>query len=156
MTTRRIPRLMQVRRRGTKSSRDNPRQARTGMVVSYSFLWKREQEKGETSGRKDRPAAIVVIRSDLGPGELVYVVPITHSGPTQGDQTKIAIPKSSSSGSDSTRNNPGSTSANTTLSFGGPGPQTHENFARPVGAGPPNLPLRFPTAEVLCENTARA
>jgi hypothetical protein len=63
------------------------------MVVSYSFLWKREQEKGETSGGKDKPAAIVIIRSDLGPGERVYVVPITHFGPAQGDQTKIAIPQ---------------------------------------------------------------
>jgi hypothetical protein len=63
------------------------------MVVSYSFLWKREQEKAESSGRKNKPAAIVVIRSDLGPGERVYVVPITHFGPAQGDQTKIAIPQ---------------------------------------------------------------
>ena len=70
-----------------------PDKPEVGMVVSYSFLWKREQEKGETSGRKDRPAAIVIVRSDLGPGELVYVVPITHSAPAQGDQTKIAIPQ---------------------------------------------------------------
>jgi hypothetical protein len=63
------------------------------MVVSYSFLWKREQEKAESSGGKDKPAAIVIIRSDLGPGERVYVVPITHFGPAQGDQTKIAIPQ---------------------------------------------------------------
>jgi hypothetical protein len=63
------------------------------MVVSYSFLWKREQEKAESSGGKDETAAIVIIRSDLGPGERVYVVPITHFGPAQGDQTKIAIPQ---------------------------------------------------------------
>jgi len=70
-----------------------PDKPELGMVVSYSFLWKREQAKGETSGRKDRPAAIVIIRSALGPGELVHVVPITHSGPAQSDQTKIAIPQ---------------------------------------------------------------
>jgi hypothetical protein len=70
-----------------------PDKPELGMVVSYSFLWKREQEKAESSGRKDKPGAIVIIRSDLGPGERVYVVPITHFGPAQGDQTKIAIPQ---------------------------------------------------------------
>jgi hypothetical protein len=88
------------------------------MVVSYSFLWKREQEKAETSGGKDKPAAIVIIRSDLGPGERVYVVPITHFGPAQGDQTKIAIPQVVKQRLGWTRNDPGSTSANITLSFG--------------------------------------
>jgi hypothetical protein len=70
-----------------------PDKPELAMVVSYSFLWKREQEKAESSGGKDKPAAIVIIRSDLGPGERVYVVPITHFGPAQGDQTKIAIPQ---------------------------------------------------------------
>src|SRR5260221_11203223 len=63
------------------------------MVLSYSYLWNREAEKGGTSGRKDRPAAIVLVRTDAGPGELVYVVPITHSAPAQGDNTKIPIPQ---------------------------------------------------------------
>jgi hypothetical protein len=63
------------------------------MVISYSFLWKREQERGETSGRKDRPAAIVIVRTDLGMDELVYVVPITHSPPADDERTKILIPQ---------------------------------------------------------------
>ena len=63
------------------------------MVLSYSYLWNREAEKGGTSGRKDRPAAIVLVRTDAGPGELVYVVPITHSAPAQGGNTKIPIPQ---------------------------------------------------------------
>jgi hypothetical protein len=36
-----------------------PDKPELGMVVSYSFLWKREQEKAETSGGKDKPAAIL-------------------------------------------------------------------------------------------------
>jgi hypothetical protein len=63
------------------------------MVLSYAFLWGRENDRGETSGRKDRPAAIVIIRSDLGPADLVYVVPITHSQPVEGDTSKILIPR---------------------------------------------------------------
>lgn len=63
------------------------------MVLSYSYLWNREPEKGGISGQKDRPAAIVLVRTDAGPGELVYVVPITHSEPAQGDNTKIPIPQ---------------------------------------------------------------
>jgi hypothetical protein len=34
-----------------------PDKPELGMVVSYSFLWKREQEKA--SGGKDKPAAIL-------------------------------------------------------------------------------------------------
>lgn len=63
------------------------------MVLSYSYLWNREAEKGGISGRKDRPAAIILVRTDAGTGELVYVVPITHSEPAQGDNTKIPIPQ---------------------------------------------------------------
>src|SRR5260370_22059435 len=61
------------------------------MVLSYSYLWHSEAEKGGTSGRKDRPAAIVLVRTDAGPGEMVYVVQITHPEPAQGDSTKIPI-----------------------------------------------------------------
>ena len=64
------------------------------MVLGYSYLWNREASKGETSGRKNRPAAIVIVRTDVGPGEMVYVVPITHSEPANGDDTKILIPQS--------------------------------------------------------------
>lgn len=63
------------------------------MVLSYSFLWGREDDRRETSGRKDRPAAIVIIRGDLGPGKLVYVVPIRHSEPVEGDTSKIPLPR---------------------------------------------------------------
>lgn len=63
------------------------------MVLSYSFLWGKERDRGETSGRKDRPSTIVIIRPNLGPGQLVYVVPMTHSEPAAGDRTRIRIPQ---------------------------------------------------------------
>jgi hypothetical protein len=64
------------------------------MVLSYSYLWNREANNGETSGGKDRPAAIVLVRTDVGPGQMVYVVPITHSEPANGEHAKILIPQS--------------------------------------------------------------
>jgi hypothetical protein len=69
-----------------------PEAPQLGMVLSYSYLWSSEHDRGETSGRKDRPAAIVVIRSDLGPDKIVYVVPITHAHPADHDRTRILIP----------------------------------------------------------------
>lgn len=63
------------------------------MVVSYSYLWKHETETGETEGRKNRPAAIVVTSTEAGLGEMVYVVPITHRPPAKDDSWKILIPQ---------------------------------------------------------------
>lgn len=71
-----------------------PAKPELGMVISYSFLWKREYQRGETSGRKDRPVAIVVIRSDIGPADLVYAVPITHSESSAGDMSRLPVPRS--------------------------------------------------------------
>jgi hypothetical protein len=69
-----------------------PAKPQPGMVICYAYLWKHEQEKGQTEGRKDRPAAIVLTRTDLGPGEMVYVLPITHRKPAEGDPWRILIP----------------------------------------------------------------
>jgi hypothetical protein len=53
-----------------------------GLVIRYSFLWSREAKAGETSGRKDRPCAIVVAvpRDEFGDTRVV-VVPVTHVAP---------------------------------------------------------------------------
>ncbi len=32
---------------------------RPGLVISYSYLWRDQNEAGETEGRKDRPCAII-------------------------------------------------------------------------------------------------
>jgi len=31
-----------------------------GLVISYSYLWSEEAERGQIEGRKDRPCAIIV------------------------------------------------------------------------------------------------
>ena len=52
-----------------------------GLVISYSYLWSREADAGEETGRKDRPCS-VLIAVHRRPEELVvYVAPITHSRP---------------------------------------------------------------------------
>jgi hypothetical protein len=47
-----------------------------GSVISYSYLWKEEHEKGQIEGLKLRPCVVMVVGADGG--ELV-VAPITHS-----------------------------------------------------------------------------
>jgi hypothetical protein len=52
-----------------------------GVVIRYPYLWKRESDKGEDAGRKDRPAclAIVVPINEL---TYVYLLAITSQAPT--------------------------------------------------------------------------
>lgn len=56
-----------------------------GLVISYSYLWKEEEERGLVEGRKDRPCAIVLAVDhpdpEAGGRKQVAVVPITHSRP---------------------------------------------------------------------------
>lgn len=70
-----------------------PPKPEPGLVLSYAYLWADEHKKGQTEGRKDRPAAIVLVNANLGPSEVVYVVPITHTLPDTDDGSKIAIPR---------------------------------------------------------------
>ena len=57
----------------------------TGLVISYSYLWKEDEKQGQTEGRKDRPCAIVLAVDDPDPKAdgrtQVAVAPITHSPP---------------------------------------------------------------------------
>jgi hypothetical protein len=69
-----------------------PVRAEPGMVLSYAYLWFEEHQKGIKEGRKDRPSAVIAINSQVGPSDLVYVVPITHS-PPQREGEKLKIPQ---------------------------------------------------------------
>jgi hypothetical protein len=56
-----------------------------GLVISYSYLWKEEEEQGMVEGRKDRPCATVltieVPAAESNRRKQVIVAPITHSPP---------------------------------------------------------------------------
>jgi mRNA-degrading endonuclease toxin of MazEF toxin-antitoxin module len=53
-----------------------------GLVISYSYLWAREHTSGAEEGRKNRPCAIVAARQVVNGREVVTVVPVTHTPPT--------------------------------------------------------------------------
>ena len=52
-----------------------------GLVIRYSYLWKREFDAGRDEGTKDRPCAIVMAVVDEDGDKDVWVLPITHSPP---------------------------------------------------------------------------
>jgi hypothetical protein len=62
-----------------------------GLVLHYSYLWADEYQQGLAEGLKNRPAAIVLVSEKLGPGQVVYVVPITTS-PPRDEHSQLPIP----------------------------------------------------------------
>ena len=54
---------------------------RSGVVVRYPYLWAREAAKGETEGRKPRPAAVGVRIPRAGAGDMLLLFPITTKEP---------------------------------------------------------------------------
>lgn len=63
--------------------------AKTGVVIRYSYLWAREHDRGEESGRKDRPVCVQVIISRRQGNELILLFPITSNQP---DASRRALP----------------------------------------------------------------
>jgi hypothetical protein len=60
-----------------------------GLVLRYSYLWRREHLEGREEGQKDRPCAVVAaIRTDDAGDTRVLALPITHSPP---DSAGLAV-----------------------------------------------------------------
>ncbi len=57
-----------------------------GLVVRYSYLWKREADAGREEGTKDRPCAVLVAIENQAGHPRVIVLPITHSAPRPPDE----------------------------------------------------------------------
>jgi hypothetical protein len=62
-----------------------------GLVIRYSYLWAREHDRGEETGRKARPACLQIIMKRKQGGTIVMLFPITSQIP-QSDRTALAIP----------------------------------------------------------------
>jgi hypothetical protein len=56
-----------------------PAKPEAGLVLRYSFLWRREADQGREEGAKDRPVVVLVL---LAQGEEVVVAPITTQMPS--------------------------------------------------------------------------
>lgn len=52
-----------------------------GLVIRYSYLWKREADQGRIEGQKHRPCVVVVCVEDVDGEKVVTVAPITHMKP---------------------------------------------------------------------------
>jgi hypothetical protein len=53
-----------------------------GLVIRYSYLWASEHARGQEEGVKDRPCAIVLATADDAVGQVVTVLPISHTPPS--------------------------------------------------------------------------
>ena len=63
-----------------------------GDVLSYAYLWKHEDEAGQTEGLKDRPSVVVLAQQQAQSGLRLIVAPVTHSPPER-DGDAIEMPK---------------------------------------------------------------
>ena len=62
----------------------------TGHVIRFNYLWAREASRGEETGRKTRPACIVV-RTNSNPAAL-FLLALTSQPPSKG-QAIISVPE---------------------------------------------------------------
>ena len=63
-----------------------------GLVIFYNYLWAREYDRHEESGRKARPACVQIIVASGKSGTVVALFPIT-SQPPQAGRTALEIPE---------------------------------------------------------------
>jgi hypothetical protein len=53
-----------------------------GLVIRYSYLWASDHARGQEEGVKDRPCAIVLASAVEEGAQVVTVLPITHTLPS--------------------------------------------------------------------------
>jgi hypothetical protein len=63
-----------------------------GLVIAYNYLWAREYDRREESGRKARPACVQIIIAQGEGGTVVALFPITSQPPEAG-RTALEIPE---------------------------------------------------------------
>jgi hypothetical protein len=63
----------------------------TGSIYRYPYLWRREGERGETEGRKNRPVCLAIQMEFRGQA-ILFFAPISTKEPMQGE-VAIEIPE---------------------------------------------------------------
>lgn len=63
-----------------------------GLVISYNYLWAREHDRREETGRKARPVCVQIIIGEGKSRTVVALFPIT-SQPPQASRTALEIPE---------------------------------------------------------------
>jgi len=63
-----------------------------GQVIDYHYLWKWQDARGETEGRKKRPSCMVVVAVDRNGLHHLFIAPITTKEPPT-DRQAILIPE---------------------------------------------------------------
>ncbi len=53
-----------------------------GLVIRYSYLWAAEHARGQEEGLKDRPCAIILATANDAGDQVVTVLPISHTPPS--------------------------------------------------------------------------
>ena len=53
-----------------------------GVVIRYSYLWASEHARGQEEGVKDRPCAVVLATTNEAGDQVVTVLPISHTPPS--------------------------------------------------------------------------
>ena len=62
-----------------------------GLVLSYGYLWKWQDEMGDDTGEKNRPCVIVLSTENIDGDTVVMVVPVTSRQPRP-DRGSVEIP----------------------------------------------------------------
>ncbi len=63
-----------------------------GQIIKYDYLWRDERDRNRIEGAKQRPCAVIVaLRRAEDGSQHVFVAPITHSAPRDGEPA-IEIP----------------------------------------------------------------
>jgi hypothetical protein len=53
-----------------------------GLVIRYSYLWRREHLRGQEEGLKDRPCAVLLAIANEAGDPNVIALPIAHTRPS--------------------------------------------------------------------------
>jgi hypothetical protein len=71
-----------------------PKRPHPGLLICYSYLWRREAQKKQIEGLKNRPCAVVLSYENIPqfPDRIVVdVVPVTHSPADDSVQIPVAV-----------------------------------------------------------------